>query len=138
MKYTADLREWMQKYEEDTETLLGKMSDLKEMFPQVFGKTVQYGYSGPKPNIEYDTINVGDELYLYAAEGIGDYLKIKVTHKYLTVLFFKWMEGQNKGKEDYMDKGCYMFMKDLYPMIIKILPGWEVDCVCNKTKFVEE
>ena len=136
--YTSDMRDWMRKFENESNELFEKMQELPEMFPQVFGKRVAFGQRGVNPNIDFNTIEVGDELYLYLAEGVGEYLKIKVTNKYLTVLFYKWLEGPNKGKEEYMDKGCYMFMKDLYPMIIKILPGWTVDCDCDKTIFVEE
>ena len=136
--YTSDMRDWMRKFENESNELFEKMHELPEMFPQVFGKRVAFEQRGINPNIDFNTIEVGDELYLYLAEGFGDYFKIKVTNKYLTVLFYKWLEGSNKGKEEYMDEGCYMFMKDLYPMIIKILPGWTVDCNCDKTIFVEE
>ena len=91
------------------------------------------------PNVDYDKLYVGARLYMDESNlsDFGSRFKeIEVTHLYGGIMFFRWLEGKNKGKEEYLPKGSFGFMRTLYPKIIYKPPFKEFVCDCDRTIFL--
>lgn len=78
-----------------------------------------------KPKVPWKDIKPGHKLWMeYLPDGLtgfkSEWCAIRVTKKYNGVLFFRWLEGSNKGKLDHVDQGSLAADAMLYPYIIRI------------------
>lgn len=96
--------------------------------------------SNVMPNVDYDKLYVGARLYMDESDinELGcKFKEIEVTHLYGGVMFFKWLEGKNEGKEDHYSKNSFGFMRMLYPKIIYKPSFKNFVCDCERTVFID-
>lgn len=135
--YVLDLISRMQKWEQENIEALETMPDIVAMFPELYNKALKLE-DDHVPNLDYDTLEVGHQLYtLYDSNGYFGHVLIEITHLYGGVLFFKYLDGPGEGVEDYMSGKCLLFEHWTFPMIVKILPGWEMESKCDRVQFIE-
>lgn len=135
--YILDLTPKLQYWNEVNKEAFENYPDIAKMFPILYNTKLRLE-DDHKPNLDYDTLEVGHQLYtMYDKNGYFCDVLIEITHLYGGVLFYKYLEGPEEGVEDYMSNKCLLFEHWTYPAIVKILPGWEVESKCKRVKFIE-
>lgn len=130
MKYIKDLVNVLKEVEKIQNSLLTSDLQINENFAQFFKKEIALE-DKKEPIISFNILEKGHELLMFNAKD-AKYYRIVISHIYFTVIFYKWLEGPDKGKEEYVDKSSYSFRLDIYPMIVKIPKGWVVKSSCDK------
>lgn len=135
--YILDLTPKLQHLNDANKEAFENYPNIAEMFPELFNTKLALE-DEHVPNLDYNTLEVGHQLYtMYNKDGYFDNFLIEITHLYGGVLFFKYLEGPEKGVEDYMSNKCLLFEHWTYPKMVKILPGWQIESKCKKVQFIE-
>lgn len=136
--YILDLTPKLHQWEEVNKEAFENFPDIAKMFPEVYNTKLALE-DEHKPNLDYDTLEVGHQLYmLHDKNGYYGNVLVEITHLYGRVLFFKYLDGPDEGEEDYLPSKCLLFEHWTYPAKVKILPGWEVTSRCERVEFIEE
>lgn len=136
MKYIKDLVNVLKEVEKIQNSLLTSDLQINETFAQFFKKEIVLE-DKKEPIISFNILEKGHELLMLNTKD-DNYYRIVISHIYSTVVFYKWLEGPDKGKEEYVDKSSYSFRLDIYPMIVKVPKGWAVKSLCNKVELQYE
>ena len=135
--YVLDLISKLKHWEEINKETSEKYPNLIEMFPILYNTKLALE-DEHVPNLDYNTLEVGHELYvLYDKNGYFDKFLVEITHLYGGVIFYKYLEGPEKGVEEHMSNKSLLFENWTFPKIVKILPGWEIESRCKKVQFIE-
>ncbi len=135
--YVLDLTPQLQQWNEVNKEAFENYPDIAKMFSELYNTKLALE-DDHKPNLDYDTLEVGHQLYtMYDKNGYFTDVLIEITHLYGGVLFFKYLDGPEEGVEDYMSGKCLLFEHWTYPKMVKILPGWEITSKCKRVQFIE-
>jgi hypothetical protein len=86
--------------------------------------------------IDFTTIQEGHKFYYDEGTAYStNYIKIRITHKYGDVIFFKKVNNSDR-KEYYMDRYSIAYKHRLFPIKVKILQGWTIKSPCDKIKYI--
>lgn len=132
--YVLDITKNLREYEDSVCEAEKNYPAIVEMFPYLYKRKLALGDEHTN-NIDYKSLEIGHGIYVWDSNINGMFL-CEVTMLYHTVMFFKWLEGPNKGKEDYYDKGCLLFQHWIFPMKVKSLQGWEISSNCKRVEFI--
>lgn len=93
-----------------------------------------------KPIVDYAQVKVNDRLWAEYTGGSllqkGEWFPIVVTKKYGGVIFYRWLEGPDKGKLCHFEMDSIFSDKMVYPYIIRQPKDIEItDCYNPKQIF---
>ena len=79
-----------------------------------------------KPNVEWKKVRPGDVLWHeWMPDGLrfggrSDWFPVQITRKYNRVVFYRWLEGFDKGKLEHVEQGSLSADKMFYPYVIRL------------------
>lgn len=135
---SKDFVVWLNERYGKTKEEFGKSMELAKVFsPDGVCYEEEHG-AYRLPNVDYDKLFVGARLY-YDTKPL-DHLRvqfdeIEVTHLYGGVMFFKVLDGECKGEEDFLPNKSFSFWRQVYPKVVMKPANVKMVCDCEKTLF---